>query len=70
MMISALVDAGLPFEKIEAVLKSLPLVLPRISPVKKQLGTVEGIHLQIDDCDLHLQRAPNRQAMRKSVSSR
>jgi pyridinium-3,5-bisthiocarboxylic acid mononucleotide nickel chelatase len=53
MMISALIDAGLHFEKIEAVLKSLPLTLPRITPMRGQLGTVEGIHLQIDDSDLH-----------------
>ncbi|MBA4417971.1 MAG: TIGR00299 family protein [Syntrophus sp. (in: bacteria)] len=54
MMISALIDVGLPFEEIERVLSSIPLPLPAIVPAKAQQGIIEGIHLEIGESDIHL----------------
>ena len=54
MMISAFVSAGLPFEEMNALLKKVPLQLPAITPVAQTQGVIEGIHLNIEDSDLHL----------------
>lgn len=54
MMISAFLDLGLPIAHLEGILNSLPLSLPRLRPVTKVQGVVRGIHLEIDDSDLHL----------------
>ncbi len=54
MMISALIDAGLPFEELHGLLSSLPLPLPSIIPEKKGMGVIEGVHLNIGDSDTHL----------------
>jgi hypothetical protein len=54
MMISAFVSAGMPFEEMSALLKKMPLQLPAITPVVQTQGVIDGIHLNIEDCDLHL----------------
>jgi uncharacterized protein (TIGR00299 family) protein len=54
MTISAFIDAGLPMEEINALLKKAPLSLPAVTPVRMQQGIVEGVHLNIEESDLHL----------------
>jgi pyridinium-3,5-bisthiocarboxylic acid mononucleotide nickel chelatase len=54
MMISALISAGMPFEEIDVLLKKVPLPLPAITPVTLTQEVIKGIHLNIDDSDLHL----------------
>lgn len=54
MMISAFLDAGLPFEELAAFLRTLPVTIPVIMPVKKRQGILEGTHLDIADSDVHL----------------
>ncbi len=54
MMISALINAGVPYAAINKVLGALPLNLPLITPRKAQQGIIEGIHLDIAPSDLHL----------------
>jgi pyridinium-3,5-bisthiocarboxylic acid mononucleotide nickel chelatase len=54
MVISAFISAGLPFEEVSALLKKVPLQLPAITPVSQTQGVIEGIHLNIEDSDLHL----------------
>ncbi len=54
MMISALIDAGLPFNELDALLKKIPISIPSMAPVKKKQGIVEGTYLSIGDNDIHL----------------
>lgn len=54
MMIGAFLSAGLPFDEIDALLKKIPLQLPAITPVVQTQGVIEGIHLNIENSDLHL----------------
>jgi uncharacterized protein (TIGR00299 family) protein len=54
MMIGAFLSAGLPFEEIDALLKKVPLQLPAITAVAQTQGVIEGIHLNIENSDLHL----------------
>ena len=42
MMISALLDAGLPFGEIASLLKQIPLPLPAMAPVKMRQGDHRG----------------------------
>ncbi len=53
MMISALIDAGLPFEEVARALKAIP-DLPAIEPVKVRQGVLGGVRLDIAPSDLHL----------------
>ena len=54
MMISAFLNAGLPFEEIKTLLEKLPVPVPALSPEKKKQGIIEGIHLNIEDSNTHL----------------
>lgn len=54
MMISAFLDAGLPFTDLAALFKTLPVDVPGVIPVKKKQGIIEGTHLDIDHSDVHL----------------
>lgn len=54
MMISAFLDAGMPFKELSDLLKKMPVDLPSIVPVKKKQGIIEGIHLNIADSKTHL----------------
>ena len=54
MMISALLDAGLPFEELDRLYKNIPLPVPAIRPEKKRQGIVEGTQLHIDSSPIHL----------------
>ncbi len=54
MTISAFIDAGLPIEEINALLKKVPLRMPAVTPVRMQQGIIEGVHLNIEESDLHL----------------
>ena len=42
MMISALVDAGLPFEELERLYKKVPLPLPAIRPGRAKARNYRG----------------------------
>ena len=54
MMVSALIDAGLPFGDLQDILRKIPLSLPPIIPVQKAQGMIKGIHLEIGESDRHL----------------
>jgi len=54
MMVSALIDAGLPFGELQNILRKIPLGLPSIIPVQKAQGMIKGIHLEIGESDRHL----------------
>ncbi|OPY73046.1 MAG: hypothetical protein A4E62_00660 [Syntrophorhabdus sp. PtaU1.Bin002] len=54
MMISAFLDAGMPFDELDKFLKALPVNLPSIEAVRKQHGIIEGTHLDIAHSDVHL----------------
>lgn len=54
MTISAFIDAGLPIEEIKALLEKAPLPMPVVTPVRIQQGIIEGVHLNIEESDLHL----------------
>jgi pyridinium-3,5-bisthiocarboxylic acid mononucleotide nickel chelatase len=54
MMISALLDAGLPFEELQKLYAMIPLALPPITPVRTKQGIIEGTYLRIGATDIHL----------------
>jgi hypothetical protein len=54
MMISALIDAGLPFGELEQLFKKIPLPMPAIRPVKRAHGVFDGTGLHIDSSPIHL----------------
>ncbi len=57
MTISALIDAGCPFDALMALLKRLPVELPSIEAEKKRKGALEGTYLTIGHSHLHLSLA-------------
>jgi len=54
MMISALIDAGLPVDELTSMLRKIPLSLPPVEPIKRRQGTIEGTFLRIGDSHIHL----------------
>jgi pyridinium-3,5-bisthiocarboxylic acid mononucleotide nickel chelatase len=54
MTISAFIDAGMPFEELDSLLKKIPLAVPAIVPEKRAHGIIEGTHLKIDHSHTHL----------------
>lgn len=54
MTISAFIDAGLPFEELERLLKKIPLPVPAITPEKRMHGIIEGTYLKIEHSSTHL----------------
>ncbi|MBP7528544.1 MAG: nickel pincer cofactor biosynthesis protein LarC [Syntrophorhabdaceae bacterium] len=54
MMISALIDAGVPFEGLEKLLGKIPPEVPSVRPVRLTQGVISGIHLEIGPSDRHL----------------
>ncbi|MBP1730229.1 MAG: hypothetical protein H6Q55_658 [Deltaproteobacteria bacterium] len=54
MTISALIDAGCPFELLQDMLKQLPVELPSLAPEKKTKGALEGTYLKMGESALHL----------------
>ncbi|OPY64831.1 MAG: hypothetical protein A4E63_03258 [Syntrophorhabdus sp. PtaU1.Bin050] len=54
MMISAFLDAGMPFDEFDKFLKALPVDMPSIEAVRKQHGIIEGTHLNIAHSEVHL----------------
>jgi hypothetical protein len=54
MMISAFLDAGMPFDELDGLLKTIPVDMPAMKPVRKRQGIIEGIHLEIADSKTHL----------------
>jgi pyridinium-3,5-bisthiocarboxylic acid mononucleotide nickel chelatase len=54
MMISALIDAGCPFDLLDELYRQIPLPLPPITPETKTKGVVKGTYLRIGKTDLHL----------------
>lgn len=53
MMVSALIDAGLPFGELQDTLRKIPVGLPSIAPVQKVQGVIKGVHLEIGESDRH-----------------
>jgi pyridinium-3,5-bisthiocarboxylic acid mononucleotide nickel chelatase len=53
MTISALVDAGCPFEVVMGLLSQLPIEMPTIEPEKKRQGAVAGTYLRIGESHSH-----------------
>lgn len=53
MMISALIDAGVPFEELEALVAKIPGQVPAINPVRLDRGVFDGVHLEIGPSDRH-----------------
>jgi pyridinium-3,5-bisthiocarboxylic acid mononucleotide nickel chelatase len=54
MTISAFIDAGMPFEELDGLLKKIPLAVPAIVPEKRMHGIIEGTHLKIEHSHTHL----------------
>lgn len=54
MTISAFIDAGLPFEELERLLKKISLPVPAITPEKRMHGIIEGTYLKIEHSSTHL----------------
>ena len=54
MTMAAMVDAGVPFGEIEALLRKLPLSMPEMVPVKTRQGVIEGTHMDIAHSHIHL----------------
>ena len=54
MMISALIDAGLPFKELDALIKKMPLSMPGIIPERKTHGIIKGTYLNIEHSPTHL----------------
>ena len=54
MTISAFIDAGLPFEELDRLLRKIPLSVPAIVPEKRMHGIIEGTHLKIEHSHTHL----------------
>jgi len=54
MTISAFIDAGMPFEELDGLLKKIPLAMPTIVPEKRMHGIIEGTHLNIEHSHTHL----------------
>jgi pyridinium-3,5-bisthiocarboxylic acid mononucleotide nickel chelatase len=54
MAISALIDAGCPFDLLMDLLGQLPVDLPSMMPEKKRKGAIEGTYLRIGDSHTHL----------------
>jgi pyridinium-3,5-bisthiocarboxylic acid mononucleotide nickel chelatase len=52
MTVSALIDAGVPFNDVQRVLSKVPDI-PSIKPVRLSQGIVSGVHLEIDRSDRH-----------------
>ncbi len=57
MTISALIDAGCPFDALMALLRQLPVELPSIEAEKKRKGALEGSYLKIGHSHVHLSLA-------------
>lgn len=53
MMISALIDAGVPFAELEALIAKIPGQVPAVRPVRLTQGIINGIHLEMDPSDRH-----------------
>ena len=53
MMISALVDAGASFDRLAALMKSIPSPLPPLTITRKSQGIIEGTRIVIGHSDLH-----------------
>jgi len=48
MMISAFLDAGMPFQELYDVLRQIPVDMPEMKPVRKNQGIILVIHLEIE----------------------
>lgn len=54
MMISALVDAGVPFAELERLIAKMPGEVPSIRPLPLTQGVVTGIHLETGPSERYL----------------
>ncbi len=53
MMISALIDAGVPFAEMEALIGKIPGQVPTVRPVRLTQGVINGVHLEIGPSGRH-----------------
>jgi len=51
MMISALIDAGVPFDALRELMAKIPAQVPSIQTVRLTQGVISGIHLEIGPSD-------------------
>jgi uncharacterized protein (TIGR00299 family) protein len=63
MAISALIDAGCPFDLLLEMLGQLPVELPSIQTERKRKGAIEGTYLRIGHSHIHLSVAQMREMM-------
>ena len=54
MMISAMIDAGMPFQEVQDMLRKIPKPLPAMAPERLTQGVINGVHLAIGKSELHL----------------
>ena len=60
MSISALIDAGCPFQVLMELLAQLPVELPAIAAEKRRKGAIEGTYLRIGESHAHFSVAEMR----------
>jgi len=54
MLISAFLDAGMPFQELYDLLGKIPVDMPEMKPVGKNQGIIQGIHIEIAESKTHL----------------
>ncbi len=54
MLISAFLDAGMPFQELSDLLGKIPVNMPGMKPVRKSQGIIQGIHIEIAESKTHL----------------
>lgn len=54
MLISAFLDAGMPFQELYDLLGKIPVDMPEMKPVRKSQGIIQGIHIEIAESKTHL----------------
>lgn len=54
MLISAFLDAGMPFQELYDLLGKIPVDMPEMKPVRKNQGIIQGIHIEIAESKTHL----------------
>ena len=54
MLISAFLDAGMPFQELYDLLGKIPVDMPEMKPVRKNQGIIQGIHIEIAESKIHL----------------
>ncbi len=64
MMISALIDVGVPFDALRELVAKIPAQVPSIQPVRLTQGVISGIHLEIGPSDRYFTIAEMEETIR------